>query len=200
MSLRTLTSTVLFCLAAQTVAVGQYAQQAPQAQEKLYILGGVRDLHQAASYTVNNVGDVDFSGEETFVGGLEFLTHDSQFGLEVGAFYSNSRTRGTLGLNRVDVDLTMFEMTVGGRYTMEEFGDLKPFVGGGADFIFYETDVDRNSFSTSLDRYDFGLYAHTGAHYHFDEEFSIGFDVRGLFGTADNLDYVQYAAVVGFSF
>lgn len=103
-----------------------------------------------------------------------------------------------------DVESVTSEFYGGVRKSFGE-GVARPYVGAGLSLLFAAFDaegpVDED------DDIGIGAYAHGGVDFQISPLFSLGFDVRGLFGTeleiyGSDLDanYWQYALVAGFSF
>ncbi len=145
----------------------------------------------------DEVSDIEDQG----VIGVEFSQEYAQWpvGWEAGIMGSAASD----DVNGNDIDSATAELYGGVRKSFGT-GRFRPYVGAGLSWIrvAFDTDALGEDDDGSL-----GVYAHGGVAYQFTPLFSLGLDVRGLFGTdidlyGENLDadYGQVALVAGFSF
>jgi hypothetical protein len=133
--------------------------------------------------------------------GVEFSQElpDSVIGWEVGLTGSGDGDE-ILG---IDIAAATAELYGGVR---KSFGSdsVRPYIGAGLSVISVAVDTD---VSAEEDDGSLGLYAHGGVNFQISPLFSLGVDLRGLFGSDIHLsgvdtdaDYVQFALVAGFAF
>ena len=133
-----------------------------------------------------NDDDSDVGG----VAGVE-VSHlfDNDLGIEGGATYS--RHDEFLELWDDDEDLRVWDVYVGGRYALSR-GTLTPYLGAGVSYLA----LDGRGADDGV-----GGYAHVGVSLLVADHFTIGFDVRGVLGSEDEMKrYFQAAFLIGFSF
>lgn len=136
----------------------------------------------------DGVGGTFDIGDHVVLGGEFSTVGPSGLGWEAGLHLST----GDDTVMGIDVDLTFVELTAGGRYTFSEMGPVRPYVGAGVDLLEAELTLSSGGIEVSDDESDFGYYAHVGANVPVAGRFALGADVRGLFGTSDDFDYVQF--------
>jgi hypothetical protein len=121
-------------------------------------------------------------------------------GWEAGFFVSAAEE----DVGGFDVDAVTAEFYGG---VLKSFGEgvVRPYVGAGLSLLFVAVDGD-GPFEEDDDA-TVGAYAHGGVDFQISPLFSLGFDVRGLFGPEVEIygedrdaNYWQYALVAGFSF
>ncbi len=145
--------------------------------------------------------------ENQFTIGLEFDSYrpDDWVGIEAAFFYAKDESEGALGQN------TEVSLGVRKTFTIGESG-LHPYVGAGASYVWTTFGIDApllggpaGFFVGDTDE-SLGFYAHGGLYYTI-ARFNVGVDIRTLMGTSVDLggvssdvDYLQYAATVGYGF
>ncbi len=133
--------------------------------------------------------------------GFEFAHEhpDSVVGWEVGLM--GSADEGEFGA--FDVEAATGEIYGGARKSCGS-GTVRPYIGGGLSFIRSAFEVEGFD---DVDDASLALYAHGGVRFDISPAFSLGLDLRGLFGSDLELagvdtdaDYGQFALFAGFGF
>ena len=162
---------------------------------------------QFGSKTIDDANDLDVGASETVdIGdqtaiGFEYSSiADGGFGGEFGLQYSSADDDIDFMGTPINLELSLLEITAGARYTFRGLGNFMPYIGGGVDLISYDLSGESGGSSVSTDDTDFGLYAHVGAAYAVGGHFLVGADLRGVFGTSDDLDSTQVSGFLGYGF
>jgi opacity protein-like surface antigen len=169
--------------------------RAPTGQ--LALLVGSRSIDEVNDIDAGADEPVDVGDQSAF--GLELGSIGaSGFGGEVGLFYSSGDDDVSVSGVDVNLELSLLEITFGGRYTLKSAGRFLPYVGAGVDLITWDVSGESDSASASASNTDFGLYVHGGAGFLIGGSLLLGLDLRSVFGTSEGLDYTQAAAFIGF--
>ena len=147
-------------------------------------------------------------------------------GWEIGLFYSEEQdaTRQTIctslagdgvtGTNpvtrHVETTMSMFELSLGGRYTYPRWRYFQPYAGAGIDFIVANIPKPEATFAPGGVEYDvtewptqqkllYGGYAHCGVNFRVGS-LLLGIDGRTLFWADEQINYLQAAFTVGYAF
>lgn len=194
-------ATVLEEMAIDDVAIEEIASTQASTPE-----GRTRTNRVSAHFGERQLDEDDYEpleNQPTF-GVLYSQEHpDWVVGWEAGGFVSGDSDE-VLG---VDITALTAEVCAGVRKSFGS-GTVRPYVGAGVSYITVISDVgDIDDDVGEEHDSSFGLYAHGGVDFQISQLFSLGLDVRGLFGTDVELygfetdaDYVQFAVVAGFSF
>ncbi|MCY3004112.1 MAG: outer membrane beta-barrel protein [Planctomycetota bacterium] len=112
--------------------------------------------------------------------------------------------------DRRHMRLNLYEFSIGAHRTFLRDTALRPYVGAGLDFIYYDGEAKWYDDPTAArvrkthKRLVFGLYAHAGITYQLSEDLQLGLDIRQVFGTPDtnfffdgDLDYQRASLFLG---
>jgi opacity protein-like surface antigen len=131
-------------------------------------------------------------------------------GFEFGTLYSSEQDDvNDVILGDVDVEASFWEIYGGVRKTWDSEGNnLKPYLAGGLALINVDAEVDPVGMpSASDDDTSLGIYLHGGVQWDVANGFLLGLDLRTLIGTdidlggySGDVDYVQLALLLGYSF
>ncbi len=187
------------CVAPSTgpTRAGSYAAPAPAAEDgaepRLFVTLGRRSLDDATFWEpVEDQGVLGLLWERPNESGLGW-----EAGLE-GALASEE----VLG---VDVESSSVEFFGGGRKTWR-WKRIRPYIGGGLTFMLVSADIGDGAISESDGAV--GLYLRGGAYAELGDRWSLGLDVRRVFGTdvefsgfvPTDADHDPIALTVGDSF
>ncbi len=138
--------------------------------------------------------------DEQFTVGLEMDTYrrDQFIGLDAGFHYGDDDTGGGFGQTT--------EVFLGARKTFS-LGqtDIHPYLAVGASYIWATNGVSQPPNIVAEQDSSLGLYGRGGVYWTLGDMLNVGVDVRALVGTdieafgADTADYVQIAALIGWS-
>jgi opacity protein-like surface antigen len=138
--------------------------------------------------------------EDHLMLGLEYAheTPGSAVGFEVGVAGSGDDD----DIGGVDVEARTFEAYAGLRKTLGDSA-VHPYLAGGVSAI--KADVELGGFDD--DDTSFGVYLHGGVAFDLTESFSLGVDLRTLFGSEIEIagidgdaDYAQFAVFAALGF
>lgn len=155
------------------------------------------------------VGARSFDGfdpiEDQAAFGLEYVAErpGDDFGVAFGVSYSGED--GSDGSDDVEVDV--FDASLGLRRTFDVSQVARPYVGLGVSLLAAEARREAPSGSSSDEDIATGLHLRAGALFELTEHFHIGLDARWVFGAGLDLDTLkgdgdsaQVAFVAGYSF
>lgn len=112
--------------------------------------------------------------------------------------------------DRRHMKLDFYEFSIGAHRSFLRDTVLRPYVGAGLDFIYYDGEAKWYDDPTATrvrkthKRMVFGLYAHAGVTYQLSEDLQLGLDLRQVFATPDtnfffdgDLDYQRASIFLG---
>jgi len=167
------------------------------AVDQLTVVFGGRSISDYDDQDVGGGQTVDLGSQP--VVGIEYSrVSELGFGGELGVFSSKADDTANPSGPTINPELSLLEITAGARYTYKGWGRLQPYAAVGLDLI--KIDLRDTAGPLTAKDSDFGLYAHGGLSLLLGRHLLLGGDIRGLFLTDQNVDYVQVAGFVGFGF